>query len=137
MYQAMHGDRAVALLLLGFLVLPGCAGSSENRSATASGKVTLAGAPVTAGTVLFMTDGGDAASAEIGPDGTYSVLCPPGNYKVSISPPPPPDPLAAPAGVQSATNSPPIPKRYLDLGSSGLSVELKEGANQFDIALTR
>jgi hypothetical protein len=128
---------AVAVLLLGLLLLAGCADSSEKRLATVSGKVTLAGAPVAAGTVLFMTDSGNAASAEIGEGGSYSTLCQPGKYKVSVAPPPPPDPLAASTSGRQTTSAPPIPKKYHDLASSGLSVEVNDGENQFDIALTR
>jgi hypothetical protein len=99
--------------------------------------VTLEGAPLTAGTVLFMNDGGNAASAEIGADGTYTALCQPGNYKVVVSPPPAADPLVASTGGQPASSSPAIPKRYHDLGSSGLSVNAKAGENKFDIPLSR
>ena len=137
MDKAKRATKAAAVLLLGLLLASGCAGSSDNSSATVKGKVTLAGAPLTAGTVLFMTDSGNAASAEVGEGGEYSAMCPPGHYKVSVSPPPAPDPLVAPAGGQPATSSPPIPKRYHDLGSSGLSVEIKAGENTFDIMLSR
>ena len=137
MDKAKRGKKAVAVLLLGLLSTSGCARTSDNTSATVKGKVTLAGAPVTAATVLFMTDSGNAASAEVGEGGGYSAICQPGNYKVSVSPPPAPDPLVASAGGPPATRSPPIPKRYHDLGSSGLSVEIKAGENTFDITLSR
>jgi hypothetical protein len=137
MNQVLHGKKAAAMLLLSFLLASGCAGSSDQPSAVVSGKVSLAGAPLSAGTVLFMTDDGNAASAEIGEGGAYSAKCPPGNYKVAVSPPAAPDPLVASVASQPVAKSPPIPKRYHDLGSSGLSVDVKAGENQFDIPLSR
>jgi hypothetical protein len=127
-------------LLLALPFVAACSNSSEVPTATVSGKVTLGGAPVPAGTVLFMTDDGQAATAELNPDGTYHVHCRPGRYKVSLTPPPPPDPLAAPGGsVRSlpVTVSQSIPQRYRDLGRSGLSVEVKAGDNTYDIPLTK
>jgi len=99
-----------------------------------TGKVTLAGAPLSAGTVLFMTDGGQAASAAIAADGSYTLQCPPGSYKVAVTPPPAPDPLAGPAALPAGP-PPRIPARYQDLGKSGLTVEVKAGTNKHDIAL--
>jgi len=98
--------------------------------------VTLGGAPVSGGTVLLMTDDGHAATAELAADGTYVAHCRPGSFKVAITPPAPPDPLTSGAGSQPRT-AVSIPRRYQDLTSSGLKVELHEGDNKFDIALIR
>ena len=128
------------MLLISLALLAGCSQSPAERSALVSGKVTLGGAPVATGTVLFMTDAGHAASAELKSDGTYALHCRPAQFKVAVTPPALPDPLASPASVPpsgpSATSQS-IPKRYHDFGSSGLTVEVKEGNNTFDIALTR
>lgn len=128
-----------ATLLLSLAMFFACSKSSVGPSAVVSGKVTLAGAPVSAATVLFMTDDGQAATAELNSDGTYVVHCRPGRYKVAVTPPPPPDPLAAPAAAPSAPRStaPSIPQRYRDLGRSGLTIDVKEGDNKFDIPLTK
>src|SRR5262245_19855032 len=123
--------------LLIFIVSAGCA-SSATPLAEVSGKVTLAGTPLTAGTVLFMTDSGNAASAELKSDGTYLLRTQPGRFKVAVTPPAPPDPLAAGAAppIPSA-GTPAIPKRYHDFGTSGLSIDVKQGKNTLDIALNR
>ena len=107
--------------------------------AVVGGKVTLAGAPLTAGGVLFMNDAGDAASAELASDGTYTLKCRPARYKVAITPPAPVDPLGTPAGAPPRPAAPPpaVPKRYHELGTSGLTCDVKEGNNTFDIPLTR
>jgi len=130
---------ATKFSLLCLVLASGCSGSGSQH-AVVSGKVTLSGAPVAAGTVLLMTDDGKAASAELKADGTYLLQAQPGRFKVAVTPPPPPDPLAAsgstPAAAASA-NAAPIPKRYHDFGSSGLTVEVKKGNNTFDIPLMR
>jgi hypothetical protein len=131
----LYARCRAALFVL--MVSAGCSGSTDGPTAKVSGKVTLAGAPVPAGTVLFMTDDGQAATAELGADGAYVVQCRPGAFKVSVSPPPPPDPLAGPAASTASSSAQPIPPRYRDLGRSGLTIEVQEGDNQFDISLTR
>jgi hypothetical protein len=130
------GERWLALLTLIVVALTGCSKSTD-PTAVVSGKVTLGGAPVTAGTVLFMTDDGQAATAELNADGAYVVNCRPGKFKVSVTPPPPPDPLAAPATQPASTAAQAIPARYRDLRRSGLTIEVKEGENKFDIAMKK
>ena len=126
------------MLLFCLALLAGCSKPSDERSAVVSGKVTLAGAPLATGSVLFMTDDGHAASGELGAGGAYTVKCEPGHFKVAVTPPPPVDPLGAPAGATPPpANQPSIPKRYHDFGSSGLAIDVKAGDNKFDIALTR
>jgi hypothetical protein len=128
------------MILLSMALLAGCSKSSDERSAVVSGKVTLGGAPVTAGSVLFMTDDGHAATAELAPDGGYMLRCRPDRFKVAVTPPPPTDPLTSSAAVPASgtpTSGPAIPKRYHDFGTSHLTVEIKDGNNTFDIALTR
>ena len=126
------------LLLATLTLLAGC---SEKPAvpAVVAGKVTLGGAPLTAGGVLFMNDAGDAASAELASDGTYTLHCKPARYKVAVTPPAPVDPLGTPAGAPArpAAPSAPVPKRYHDLATSGLTYEVKEGNNTFDIPLAR
>ena len=80
---------------------------------------------------------GQAASAELTSDGSYLVQCRPGRFKVSVTPRPPPDPLAAPATPPAKSAAAQIPPRYRDLGRSGLTVDVKEGDNTFDIAMTK
>jgi len=128
--------------MLGLLIaiLTGCAKPADDRSAVVSGKVTLGGAALKAGAVLFMTEDGHAAGIDLTPDGRYTVRCRPGRYKVAVTPPPPSDPLATPAGAAASQHAPTslaIPKRYQDLASSGLTVDARAGNNTFDIALTR
>jgi hypothetical protein len=127
------------MLVFCLALLVGCSKSSDEYSAVVSGKVTLGNSAVAAGTVLFMTEGGHAATAELASDGTYTLRCRPDRFKVAVTPPPPPDPLATPANAPPSrlpSSTSPIPKRYHDFGTSGLTIEAKEGNNTFDIALT-
>ena len=141
------------------LVLAGC-GSKER--ATVEGKVTVDGAPANVGVVTFLSVDGksriSAMKAGIQPDGTYRLDdAPLGDVKVSVAPlslsqgrgaarrkerikdlvemrkggkgPP----QAAPAPADSAV---PIPKKYANADSSGLTTTLKPGKNVYDIELS-
>jgi hypothetical protein len=100
------------------------------------GKVTLNDAPVSAGTVLFMTDDAHGDSVELSSDGTYSLQLRPGSYKVSVSPPPELDPMGD-AGAGAAEGSKAIPKKYHDFGTSGLTAEVSDGDSTVDLPLSR
>jgi len=122
--------------LLSIGLLAGCfSGSGERRSGTVSGKVTLDGAALAAGTVLFMTEDGHGATADIQPDGSYTLQCRPDQYKVAVSPPTASDPLAGPNASSQSAGA--IPAKYHDVATSSLSTEVKEGENTFDISLAR
>ena len=123
-------------LLLAVVLLAGCPSSQEPATGSVSGKVTLDDAPLAAGTVLFMSDDGQAASAELQQDGTYTLQCRLGQFKVAVTPPAPKseaEVIDAPASDSAGVD---IPPKYQDLGSSGLTTEVKEGSNTFDISLT-
>jgi hypothetical protein len=138
MFRTTHGvwswsaGARRGVLLVAVVLLAGC--SSEEPTASVSGKVTLDGAPVSAGTVLLMSDDGQAASAELQSDGSYTLNCRLGSFKVAVSPPPPADPLSNPDATTSAAVE--IPQKYHDFGGSGLTTEVKEASNTFDISLT-
>lgn len=122
--------------LFSIALFVGCfSGGGERRSGTVSGKVILDGAGLAAGTVLFMTEDGHGAAADIQPDGSYTLQCRPDQYKVAVSPPSSPDPLVAPTASPQPTGA--IPAKYHDVATSNLSTEVKEGKNIFDISLTK
>jgi hypothetical protein len=62
--------RARALAVVGLVALAGCGGEQLGR---VTGRVTVAGTPVTGGTIQFVPDTGKAAIGSIEPDGTYSL----------------------------------------------------------------
>lgn len=139
MFSTTTGSRCAlvwqTVVLSAVVLLAGCADEGEQRTGMVSGKVTLDDAPVSAGTLLFMADDGHGDSAELGAGGTYSLQLRPGNYKVSVSPPPMLDPMAGPEGEGGDAEADAIPRKYHDFGTSGLTSEVKEGDSTFDISL--
>ncbi len=127
--------RSLGYIALAVIAVIGCSPQPyEGRTAKVSGNVSLGGAAVTTGNVLLMMEDGHAANCAIGSDGAYASECRPGKYKVAITPPELIDPLAGASGGAGRVS---IPTRYQDLGTSGLTVELKAGDNTFDIAMNK
>jgi hypothetical protein len=130
----------------------GCGGDSgRGPTGTISGKVTLNGKPVPAGTrVNFASNTGDATSAEISGDGSFTIMgVTVGSYQVSFSPPAarsealspeeamkmahgtgPGGAGANPKALAEATTDA-VPKKYTDFSTSGVTFDVKEGSNDF------
>jgi hypothetical protein len=60
-------------LLVGCLVAVVVAGCGGPRLGRVTGRVTVAGKPVTSGTIMFHPDAGPTAVGTIGPNGTYTL----------------------------------------------------------------
>ncbi len=134
------------------VAVAGC-GSNEftgiNRGGTLAGKVTLDGTPVGGGEVqVYGADGKHSASATIRNDGSYSVADPPlGPCKIAvvtsgIKDVPPKAKTRGPVDfTDPATGEWPnyvaIPSAYEDKEKSGLTAEVKPGANAHDLPLTK
>lgn len=114
------------------LCVAGC-GAQGKPTGTLSGTVTLDSQPVTAGEVhLFSSEKGAGARATLDPGGKFAVTEPldTGTYKVYITAP-------AVMATGGPDGSPPpvtaklaIPAKYLQLETTDLSVEVKEGDNE-------
>ena len=132
--------RPAALLLAAALCAAGAPGCNPGpKTGDVNGKVTFKGKPVSEGTVNFINPtAGGTADAPINPDGTYSakgVVV--GEYVVTINPPieirdtdpgkTPPTPVEK--------NSPNIPLKYRQQGSSKLTASVKAGKNDIDFAM--
>jgi len=133
--------------------LAGC-GRSGSSASSVSGSVTYKGSPVTGGTMLF--HGKDKVfPASLGPDGKY--VCPsvpPGEYTVTIDTkalkkagdseksslaPEKETPEIAKAREMAKGAMPvyvPIPSKYADAKTSGLTVTVGSGSNTKDLPLT-
>ncbi len=124
----------IAILAAPMCCLGGC---SEGRpSGSVSGTVTLGGAPLTAGTVLFSNSAtGVGISADLDSSGAYHIpSLPADDYQVAVSPPPPP----APHEMDQPRPAPPaIPPRYGDPATSGLNAAVEPGANTLDFTLSK
>lgn len=129
----------LASLAAAILSLSGC-GTDRPRTAPVRGKVTYKGQPVPNGTVAFIPDGGTCATGEIGPDGSYTLTTfRPGDgailgkHKVVISA------LQdmSDQAVEAWSKLPPpiIPPKYMNLATTDLQAEVKDGENTINFDL--
>ncbi len=118
----------------------GCSGKSTPETSTVQGKVTYQGNPVTQGVILLTPEGsGQAATGEIQTDGSFQLTtfkkndgARPGKYRVAVQPFPATGGIP---GMEFPEGKPPIPAKYLDANTSGLTAEIKSGKNTLDFAL--
>lgn len=134
----MIGRYAVAAVVL--LAAAGCK-KGPPEITTLTGRVTLDGAPVTAGIVnVSSEDDVTRTSAEIGSDGTYTMIgAPVGKVRVSVSTEDYRMLLPEPGSKAGPRKNPlfvATPKTYEAFDSSGLATEVPSGKAQYDIALT-
>ena len=118
------GRLAVGLLVMATV---GCDGTGSGG--TVSGTVVHNGAPVTSGSVNFVSPTGTAAIAAIDDSGKYAIEgeLEPGEYTVYVSPPEPPPP--APGVVPPPRKAFPVPRKFQAAESSGVRVTVKPGSN--------
>ena len=131
------------LVLTSAVLLAGCNQESIGKVA---GKVTLAGRPLSAGSIVFDNQvAGISVRANLGPEGTYQVRThdkaglPPGNYRVAVTPSVVGNGETPLAG-KPLPEAPPalIPVKYHDVKTSGLTADVQAGQNQsFDFALVK
>jgi hypothetical protein len=136
-----------ALSLLALLVLLGAAGCSSNGSVT--GKVTYKGAPLGSGTVVFIGPKA-SATADLDAEGNYTILkAPLGAVRVTVETMPPPSgsggggkdkPVAMAMDASGGPSTPqgkyvPIPAKYKDPSTSGLTYTVVSGKQTHDIPL--
>jgi hypothetical protein len=152
-----HSARAFGGLLLVGLLLALSAGCGKNYKTrgTVKGKVTIDGKSLTTGTVTFThkEDPGYSASAPIGTDGVYHMPdAPVGPCNVTVKVGKLPmtglkDMSKAPVGpVMPGEKAPtagkipkevvPIPDRYAEANTSGLTFEVQKGEQEHNITLT-
>lgn len=118
---------ASVLLLFGLAL--GCGGADR---ATAKGRVTAAGQPVTTAMINFVNPtSGAAASCDLASDGSFSIEegLAPGSYKVFVIPKSSEADAPKPGQMAAAQPKSPIPPKYRSDATSGLTVDIKPGAN--------
>jgi len=146
----------LALVLAVAVVLLGCSSSPlpPGPKGTVQGKVTYKGKPVPAGSTIMFVHGATslAATAQIGADGSYTAMMaggdqlPAGKYSISVSPPASGEiseqtdmeayKRMMEGGAASTTPTGPFPEKYHAAETSGVTFELKEGPNTFDLDMT-
>jgi hypothetical protein len=121
----------------------GCGPKEEHpETVPVQGKVTYKGKPVPKGTVTFQPDAGQPSAGEIQPDGTYqlSTFAPkdgalPGHHRVMIianTGDPTKIPGSSPGYVTPVDL---VPKKYNQLGSSGLEATVSKDKTTYDFDL--
>jgi hypothetical protein len=134
--------------VLAAVVLSGCGGGDPDRKPTAkvTGKVTLEGAPISGGSLIFapMSDGksnlvGKSGQATIKSDGTFIVSTYGtddgaiiGKHRVLFSPPP----TAAPSATAAHDAAPPVDP-LAGLVAKQPEVEVAKGGSQINIELVK
>jgi hypothetical protein len=103
------------------------------RAGTVVGKVTFRGQPVPAGKVSILSEDGVVCSGDIRTDGRYVVYrVPPGGAKFAVAV----YPAAGPGPVPvAATKSVPVPRRYRDFETSGLTGVVERGGQTHRLVL--
>ena len=132
----------LALLCLWIFLVPGC-GPSNPPTFPVKGKVSYNGKAVKNGMIMFTPEGeGNAANGSLEADGSYQLTtfvandgARPGKYKVSIQVFPGADEGGGLPGQEFAGKKPPIPPKYGQPTSSGLTAEVKDVDNSIDFAL--
>jgi hypothetical protein len=131
------------------LVVTPTACSSPKPTGEVQGRVTYKGVPLPEGIVLFLAEDRRQDIGSIRHDGTYVVeQAPVGLNKVSVQtsqPSPPlgpalvhanePEKKGLPTGYKSPVKSIPIPARYANTDTSGLTFTVHQGSNRYDIEL--
>ncbi|MFG0333036.1 MAG: hypothetical protein ACF8TS_06700 [Maioricimonas sp. JB049] len=145
----------MALLMVGSL-LAGCRGGTDfGPMGSVTGKLTMDGEPMAAGTqLLFMQmEAGYAAFGETDAEGNYSIVwaregerkaeIPTGTYKVLIQPPAvgrDTEELSAEEMLEGGGDVPPaepqFPRKYQQHSTSGLEYPVGEGENRIDIDIS-
>ena len=136
-----------AAIVLTALAATGCG----PKAGSLSGKVTYQGKPLRWGNVVAIWTGGPPGSPNSGTskltdDGSYDIGKVPAGGTVQLYVEVPQIPMGG--GISSHTPSPEvvkqtkeklgyeeIPEKYRSAKTSGLSVEIKPGANKFDITI--
>lgn len=128
-YARLVADSWAWMPVIAFIAMfVGCGGGSGGASVT--GEVTFNGAPVTTGVIGFLQTGSPMLGGPLGPDGTYSLTIPPGDYKVRIDAPAP-----WPEGWKEGDPQPklpprPVPEQYAHFDSSGLTATITGDSSQ-------
>jgi hypothetical protein len=137
---------ATAVLLTAVI---GC--NSKEKLYRVTGQVTIDGQPAPTGVRVNFepTDaGGQVASGLVDEAGNYTLYtgsegregAVPGSYKVYLAPSYDTDaymegPPGRPSGIPGVPSAGPIPEEYLAAGTSPLTVEVGQSANQIDITI--
>ncbi len=144
----MRGIVSSLMVLTAMLSVAGCGGNPYGPTGKITGRLTMEGKPLPAGhSVSFMQmEKGFLAFGITDADGKFEVKSwnngemPVGKYDVMIGPPSGENADTSQMSAEERFDNPqpqkikvPFPVRYRETTKSGLSYEIKEGPNHFDI----
>jgi hypothetical protein len=137
----MMSNRSLQWVGVVAFALVGCGSSDGPKTYPVKGNVTYRGQPVTSGMVLLTPqDSGHAATGNLEKDGTFRLTtfkkddgAAPGKYHVAVQVFP--SEGAGLPGAEFAGKPPPVPPKYMNAATSGLSAEIKAGENQLELSL--
>jgi hypothetical protein len=136
----MHRGRFLNVLLMTVGTLAGCA--DDAKIARVDGIVRLDGKPLASGRVRFVPAAGRAATGKIQSDGTFTLgtfsesdgaLI--GTHKVAVISYEAADDGRPAYEVRTQISKPLVPERYMAVGTSGLTFEVKPGKNEANLDL--
>jgi hypothetical protein len=117
---------------MALLTLTGC----ERGRGDVSGTVTLNGKPLPGGMVTFVPDNGRAEAARIGEDGKYTITnIPAGPARITVATQQPIRMKENGKDFEPLGKYVPIPERYRDPETSGLTLDVKRGFQECDLSL--
>ncbi len=122
------------VLLACCVTLAGC-GPKEAPRGDISGSVSYQGKLIETGCIsLYSPTNGLGSSGDVQSDGSFSLKgIPVGSYQVSVMPPQPVPP--APGETPKPQAKFPLPAKYAESTSSGLTFDVKKGANELKLDL--
>ncbi len=150
MYGSWYGVTVLLVSISPAVLLTGCGGGAETgETIQVTGKVVFDDAPLTDARVQFTSRrSGTAFPADLNDDGTFAIelldVYPGEEFDVSVGAPltdseaPGDEPVELDAGgIPIAPPPPPVPPKYLEPTTSGLSARLAgESSQTFDFELT-
>lgn len=128
------------VLMVLSVIATGCGGGMPMGKVT--GKVTFKGRPVGEGTVRFQPKLGPAAAGPLSSDGSYELTTKTphdgtvvGSHTVTIQPLMPFNMDMESRKIISKPKAIPIPEKYRDPATSGLTAEVKSGQNEVNFEI--
>lgn len=138
-------QRVISCLVL-CAALPGCGGGG-GPTGTVNGDLTVKGSPAPAGTIITFASAESARTGTVGADGSFVVMgLPVGQYRISVVAPnqtsyenlTPEQAMMRAMENQNQNAAPPsdpIPDKYENIETSGITFEVQEGSNDFTLDL--
>lgn len=141
LYFAPPPSSCAAMVCLGFAILVAGVAGCGSSYPSVTGKVTLDGAPLTAGTMAFHPPNtAGVGYATIQSDGSFAARTggqtglAPGKYKVTVTAVPTLAPPTKENPIPQAKST--VPAKYADVKTTDLEIEVTEkGDNNFPLAL--